>query len=149
MDGVVGCSGDIEDNVDRESRRRGPQMPQEVVLANSMRQAIVTIPNQPREAGGAQWPANMPHLVQTQSNDPKPKRLPVTLPVGGTLVISFRRTNVNPQADVNVQISRDANGVHVANTPTDANNLSVSIQQSGGAGNEQVIITFKGHETNV
>jgi hypothetical protein len=145
MDGIVGCSGDVEAT---SIRRKGPQMPQQVVLANSLRQAIVTIPNRPRGSGGAQWPAKMPEYLPGQKSDPKPKRLPVNLPVGGALVISFRRTNVNPQADVNVQIRRDANGVRVTNTPTNANNLSVSVQQSGAAGDEQVIITFKGHEAN-
>jgi hypothetical protein len=122
-------------------------MPQEVVLANSLRQAIVTIPSKPRGSNKAQWPAKMPEYLPGQTSDSKPKSLPVTLPVGGALVISFRRTNVTPPADVNVAIRRDANGVHVTNTPTNATNLSVSIQQSGAAGNEQVIITFKGKET--
>jgi hypothetical protein len=123
-------------------------MPQQVVLANSMRQAWVTVTGKPAGSGGAQWPAKMPEYLPGQKSDAKPKRLPVTLPVGGALVISFRRTDVNPRADVNVRISRDATGVHVTNAPTNANNLSVSIQQSGAAGNEEVIITFKGHETN-
>jgi hypothetical protein len=64
----------------------------------------------------------------------------------GDLVISFRRTDVNPQADVNIKISRDANGVHVTNTPTHPDTFSASIQQTGPAINEQVIITFKGKE---
>ena len=122
-------------------------MPQEVVLANSLRQAVIVIVGQPAGAGGANWPGAMPNMLPTQKNDARPKRLNVNLPVGGTLVISFRRTNVNPQADVNVSISRNAAGVQVASVPTNANNLSVSTQQSGPPGNEQVIITFRGHET--
>jgi len=121
-------------------------MPQEVYLTNSMRQAQVSIPNQARAAGGAQWPAKMPQFVYAQSARATPIRLPITLPVGGDLVISFRRTNVSPQADVNIRISRDAHGVHVANTPTNSNNLSASIQQSGPPVNEQIIITFKGRK---
>jgi hypothetical protein len=121
-------------------------MPQEVCLANSMRQAQVSIPNQPRGSGGAQWPVKIPQFLYAQSASAKPIRLAVTLPVGGDLVISFRRTNVNPQADVNVKISRDVNGVHVTNTPTHAITLSASIQQSGPAENEQVIVTLKGAE---
>jgi hypothetical protein len=120
-------------------------MPQEVWLANSMRRTIVSVPNQPRAAGGAQWPPNVP-VVPPQAGRATPIRLPVTLPVGGDLVVSFRRTDVNPQADVNVRISRDANGVHVTNTPTHPDTFSASIQQTGPAINEQVIITFKGKE---
>ncbi len=121
-------------------------MPQEVYLTNSLRQALVSIPNQPRGAGGAQWPANMPQFVYAQSARAKLIRLPVTLPIGGDLVISFRRADVSPQADVNVKISRDANGVRVTSTPTNDRNLSASIQQSGPAVNEQIIITLKGNE---
>lgn len=52
----------------------------------------------------------------------------------------------NPAAEVYVKISRNANGVQVEDKKTDANNLSFSTQQSGPAGNEQVILTFNGHE---
>ncbi|MGB8897856.1 MAG: hypothetical protein WCC90_00750 [Methylocella sp.] len=122
-------------------------MPQQVVLANSMRQAIVTIPKKPSGTGGAQWPAIIPEILQTQSNNPGGSvPLTVTLPVGGALLITFSRTNVNPAAEVYVKISRNANGVQVEDKKTDANNLSFSTQQSGPAGNEQVILTFNGHE---
>jgi hypothetical protein len=53
---------------------------------------------------------------------------------------------LNPQADVNVRINRDANGVHVTNTLTRPDTFSASIQQTGPAIDEQIIITFKGKE---
>jgi len=114
----------------------------DIWFANNMRDSMLFLVGAATASNGANWTAVPPDSIQTQQNRGQPYQAAANLPAGGSVAVSYRRTNVNPQPQIHVTITNNAGAIQVMANPTDAALLNGSIQQSQG----QVIVTFRGQE---
>lgn len=122
-------------------------MPQEVCFANTMTGAMLFIVGAAGAGGGAQWTNQPPASIGTRPNHPAPYRAGVVLPAGGSLSISYKRTNVPQAPHVNITIQNNGGAIQVNIDPTHTFLLDATVAQSGPPGNEQIILNFRGQES--
>jgi hypothetical protein len=105
-----------------------------------MSQNILVLEGSATANNGAKWVTKPPDMIQTKWNHPGEYTTNANLPAGGVVRFSYKRTNVNPPAVVQITITNNGGAIQVATHPTHAANLSaVAVQQKG-----QVTITFQG-----
>ena len=121
---------------------------QEVYFQNGLaaKETMIFLVGQPNAQGQAEWSQKPPDTIDKLAGKPTPpqvRRL-IKLPVGGSLAVSYKRTDLTPNPQVHVTIQRNAHGVQVTVVPTNPNQLNVSPKQTGDPDDVQVNLNFKG-----
>src|SRR5258708_2005335 len=101
----------------------------DIYFANNIPSAMLFIVGAPVASNGAVWTTAPPPSIQTQQNRGQPYRAVANpLPVGGSVAVSYRRTNVNQQPQIHIVVTNNAGAIQVTANSTDNTLLNSSTQ---------------------
>jgi len=120
---------------------------QEIMLSDIVRdgQAMLFLDsNRTVQLGGARFVDPLPDSITHRNDRGHPYRINIQLPAGGSLGLSYQRTNRPPAAFVNILINNNGGVLNLAAVPNDANKLNASVLQDGPVDNLSIIVNFQG-----